>query len=187
MIHSYFEIGRMNIERLKISVSKAKLWQQPEEWQSFLEFAEAYFKNRGVEHPIVVELGVANNCQKKFYEEFLGAEHIGIDNALKYNPDIHGDTHSEETLNKLKRKLGGRLINLLFIDADHHYQSVKRDYEMYEPLTEHIVAFHDVMHHEANHEVRILFGEIMRDEGRYMKVVFSFKPSYMGIGAVVKK
>lgn len=177
----------MNIERLKSLTGEPKLWQQPKEWQAFLEFAETYFRNRGIKNPIVVELGVAHNLQKKFYEEFLGAEHIGIDNALKYNPDIHGDTHSEETLNKLKRKLGGRLINLLFIDADHRYQAVKRDYEMYGSLTEHIVAFHDALHLQANHEVRVLWDEIMRTENNYLKMVFSLKPSYMGIGLVVKK
>lgn len=180
----------MNIERFNLLMKGLKLWQQSKEWLSFLEFVEAYFKNRGIEHPIVVELGVAHNLQKKFYEEFLGAEHIGIDVAERCHPDILGDTHGEETTSKLKAKLNGRAINLLFIDAGHLYEEVKKDYQMYEPLTRNIVAFHDVLHNDSTHkevQVRLLWEEIMRVENRYTKVLFSLKPSYMGLGVIVKE
>jgi len=182
----------MNIERFEILASKVKLWQQPKEWQAFLEFVETYFRNRNIKNPVVVELGVAYNSQKRFYEEFLGAEHIGVDNSARRDPDILGDTHSEETLNKLKERLGGRAINLLFIDAGHLYEDVKRDYEMYEPLVENIIAIHDVLHSEPvagieEVQVRILWNEIMKNRKRYLKVLFSLKNSYMGIGIVIKR
>jgi len=44
----------------------------------------------------------------------------------------------------LKKKLGGRSINILFIDASHHYHNVRKDYELYHPLCSDIVAFHDI-------------------------------------------
>lgn len=160
------------------------------EFQCFLEFAEAHFRYRNIEHPIVVELGVQENFQRRFYEKFLGAEHIGIDIEQKGEPDILGDTHSEETMNKLKAKLDDRAINLLFIDAEHFYEDVKKDYEMYGPLVQNIIAFHDVLHNDSHApevQVRLLWEEIMRDENRYTKVVFSLKHFYMGIGVIVKE
>ncbi len=115
------------------------------EWRVFLEICESHFKEHRIEHPVVVELGVFKNHQKKFYEEFLGAEHIGINiNAKHTKPDIMGDTHSQETLDRLKKRLGKRSINLLYIDASHTYASVREDFEMYSPLVSDIVAFHDI-------------------------------------------
>lgn len=160
------------------------------EWQYFLEFVEAYFKNRSIRHPIVVELGIENNYQGLFYREFLGAEHIGIDLLPRGNPDILGNTHDEKTMNKLKAKLNGRDINLLFIDASHRYEDAKKDYEMYGSLTRNIIAFHDVLHNDPRDKgvlVRLLWEEIMRNESRYMKLVFSLKHSYMGIGLIIKE
>lgn len=180
----------MNIKDFSALVAKQHPNQFPEEWKCFLEFVEAHFKNRGITRPIVVELGIERSYQKRFYEEFLGAEYIGIDILQRGEPDILGNTHDEETLNKLKVKLKGRDINLLFIDAEHFYTDAKRDYEMYGPLVRNIVAFHDVLHNDPRDKgvrVRLLWEEIMRDEDRYLKVVFSLKHLYMGIGVIVKE
>ncbi len=119
--------------------------QRRQEWRIFLEICESHFSEFGVFHPVVVELGVFKNHQKKFYEQFLNAEHIGINiNAKHKMPDIMGDTHDPDTLRRLRKKLNNRQINLLYIDASHTYASVKEDYEMYAPLVSDIVAFHDI-------------------------------------------
>lgn len=117
--------------------------QNGREWPAYLEFIEAYFKNREIKKPIVVEVGAAYGHQKAFYEKLIDCEYIGID--IKHETDIVGDSKSPETLNRLKGKLKGRPINLLYIDGDHSYLSVKSDYEMYSPLVRNIVAFHDVI------------------------------------------
>ena len=115
------------------------------EWRIFLEICESHFKEHRIGRPVVVELGTFKNHQKKFYEHFLGAEHIGINiNAKHEMPDIMGDTHDPDTLNRLKKRLGKRSINLLYIDASHTYASVKEDYETLSPLCSDIVAFHDI-------------------------------------------
>jgi len=120
------------------------VWQDRKEWKTFLEFADAYFKNRGIKTPIVVEIGIMHNEQRTFYKELLGAIHIGIDLNVNNVPDIVGDSADPKTLKKLKMMLAGRKIDLLFIDGDHSYEGVKADYEIYEPLVHHLIVFHDI-------------------------------------------
>lgn len=183
----------MNIGDFNVLAKEHLPFQNLPEWQYFLEFVEAYFKNRSLNHPIVVELGIQYDYQKRFYEEFLGAEHIGIDFWPATKPDILGNTHDEETLNKLKVKLNGRAINLLFIDAEHFYDDVASDYEMYGPLVQNIIALHDVVHNDPTLPlvlVRLLWEEILRNErneDKYTKVLISLEPVRFGIGMVVKE
>jgi len=119
--------------------------QHTPEWRMFMEVCDAYLKRLGIKNPIAVELGTWNNRQKPFYEQLLGAHHIGIDiRATRGMPDIVGDTHKPATVNKLKKMLGGKPIDILFIDACHRYKSVKKDFELYSPLCNGIVGFHDI-------------------------------------------
>lgn len=57
------------------------------------------------------------------------------------------DSHHPETLQKLREILQGEPINFLFIDGDHSFEGVKRDFEMYAPLVAKggIIAFHDIV------------------------------------------
>lgn len=119
--------------------------QDTREWQIYLEFIEAYFKNRGIKSPMVVEIGIWTGKQKRFYEEILGYRYIGIDNRSMTKPDILGDSKSLATVELLKNKLNGQLIDLLFIDDGHRYQEVKRDYELYSPLVKNMIVLHDIM------------------------------------------
>lgn len=50
------------------------------------------------------------------------------------------------TLGRVKAALGARSIDFLFIDGDHSYEAVKRDYELYGPLVRPggLIALHDV-------------------------------------------
>lgn len=136
----------MNLQKFNELMKHASgaLGQSVLEWRTFLEFADAYFKTRGILSPLVVEIGTMNNTQKSFYEGLLNAEHIGID--ITGHPDILGSSQSPEILRRLKERLEGRPIDLLFIDGDHAYSAVKSDYEVYGPLTKHIIAFHDINH-----------------------------------------
>lgn len=55
--------------------------------------------------------------------------------------DIQGDSHAQSTLDKVKYEK----FDFIFIDGDHTYEGVKKDWEMYGPLINEggIVAFHD--------------------------------------------
>ena len=62
---------------------------------------------------------------------------------------VRGDSGDANTKNQLVEKLGLSKIDFLFIDGDHSYRAVKRDFELYSPLVRKggIVAFHDILHH----------------------------------------
>jgi len=60
---------------------------------------------------------------------------------------IQGDSHSIETLRKIKAILRDNKVDFLFIDADHSYEGIKKDFEMYSLLVRKggIIAFHDII------------------------------------------
>lgn len=140
------------------------------EWRTFLEFIEAYFKNRGIEEPIIVEIGTRRNRQKAFYKELFNAIHIGIDKSVAFaTPDILGDSHDKKTLEALKALLNEMPINLLFIDGDHTYGGVKKDYEMYAPLVENIIALHDIS--SPKHGVWMFWDELNKENNGTKRTV----------------
>lgn len=72
-----------------------------------------------------------------------------------------------ETRVKLQGALGGRMIDMLFIDADHRYEGVKRDYELYSPLVREggIIAFHDIIRqNDQRSGVHTLWAELCKTE-----------------------
>lgn len=193
----------MNLELFNELMERRPSQHLPE-FRIYLEICESYLKRIEIENPLVVELGIYNNAQKKFYEQLLNGTHIGIDMSNKRSkPDIMGNTHDPKTLKALKEKLNGRPIDILFIDADHHYAAVKKDYEIYAPLCSGIVALHDIeLKREAPKDSRTVwkFWDELKNMGkkaiaghdRYMLISLHQRKFMkwnrnVGIGMVIKQ
>ena len=60
---------------------------------------------------------------------------------------IRSGSHSQATLEKVKIALNGEKVDFIFIDGDHTYGGVKRDFEIYGPLVKKngIIAFYDIV------------------------------------------
>jgi len=67
----------------------------------------------------------------------------GINGGIsQYWQLIVGDSHSERVFNQVKDKK----FDILFIDGDHSYEGVKKDFEMYAPLVKDrgLILMHDI-------------------------------------------
>jgi predicted O-methyltransferase YrrM len=62
---------------------------------------------------------------------------------------LRSDSHTQATREAVARKLNGRKVDLLFIDGDHRYSGVKKDFTMYAPLVKPggVVLLHDILPH----------------------------------------
>ena len=96
------------------------------------------------------------------------------------------DSHSDATLQKVTSILLGRPIDVLFIDGDHRYEGVSRDYELWKPLVRPggLIGFHDVVEHPefTSIDVHRFWAEIRK--GRSHKEFIANPLSGYGIGVV---
>lgn len=81
--------------------------------------------------------------KKKVFKEFTH------ENKLKL---VRGNSHHNGVYKKVRDEFGK--ADLLFIDGDHTYEGVKKDFEMYKRLVPKggIVAFHDIVPHVTSEQ-----------------------------------
>ena len=96
---------------------------------------------------------------------------------------IRGDSHSNEVLTKVKSI--SQSLDILFIDGDHTYEGVKRDFFAYSPLIRAggIVAFHDIVEHpkDSDCEVSRFWNEIKK-QNRHEEIIENPRQGWAGIG-----
>lgn len=98
---------------------------------------------------------------------------------------VRADSHSRESLEQVRELLGGRHLDVLFIDGDHSYQGVKQDCEMYSPLLRQggLIAFHDVAKHHAKLDCHVdQFWQEVRGSGKSIEIIDNPDQGWAGIG-----
>jgi len=98
------------------------------------------FSNVAHEEATLISVDLSQTIEKRILFRYIKKEKQKI-----YL--IQGDSHSIETLRKIEVILRDNSVDFLFIDGDHSYEEVKKDFEMYSPLVRKggIIAFHDII------------------------------------------
>lgn len=100
---------------------------------------------------------------------------------------LQGDSHSNEMLARVRAVLGAQELDYLFIDGDHTYGGVKRDFELYAPLVRKggLIALHDIAEHPptAGCEVSRFWNEI-KCRYRHLEMIENRQQGRAGMGVL---
>lgn len=122
--------------------------------------------------------------REKFYHKFnLRFPHI-------QQKLLRLDSQQESTKQKVVELLDGQPIDFLFIDADHRYPGVKRDYELYSDQVRPggLIAFHDIRPNQYDETIQVhrLWEEIKAQEAKTEEIVHEPYTGRYGIGLLTK-
>jgi predicted O-methyltransferase YrrM len=99
---------------------------------------------------------------------------------------LRGDSHQVSMFDELKRNLNGEEIDYPFIDGDHSYEGVKKDFEMYTTLVRSggLVAFHDVVVHPNSSCDVYKYWEEIKTKYDYKEFIDNPEQGFYGIGLI---
>jgi len=100
---------------------------------------------------------------------------------------IRADSHSQNTYDRVKSELADEKLDFLFIDGDHTYEGVKRDFDMYSSLVKKdgFIALHDVVRYHLEDYVDVSrFWRELRERYEHWEFVKSWDQGWAGIGVV---
>jgi len=182
------------------------LWVKLKPWiqQDIDEYYELLIKYFIPLNPkIIVELGTASGgsfwgfCEASSDDVTIisiDQSHGGIADRIKARSPkaiiITGNTHDPKVKEDVSKLVDH--IDFLFIDANHTYESVKKDYDLWEPLVKRrggIIAFHDVTCNSAPGVMK-LWEELKPLYKEYYVIDYTTekeKHHGYGIGVLVKE
>lgn len=102
---------------------------------------------------------------------------------------IRDDSHKILTHDRVKKALMNQKIDVVFIDGDHTYSGVKKDYNMYKKFVKPggFMVFHDIVPH-ANKRVGVpQFWREIRQKYEYKEFVEDWNQQWGGIGLIFIK
>lgn len=94
---------------------------------------------------------------------------------------VTGDSGAQTTLDRVRELLGSRPLDFIFIDGDHSYVGVRRDYELWSPLVGlgGAIGFHDICSGPGSGDVHRFWAEL---EGTKTEIVAEPGQTSYGIG-----
>ncbi len=77
---------------------------------------------------------------------------------------IRGDSKSDSAIAQLKDILGNNTIDFLYIDGDHTYDGIKKDFEIYSQFmsTNGLIGLYDINTHKEGYVVHKYWEEIKK-------------------------
>jgi cephalosporin hydroxylase len=99
---------------------------------------------------------------------------------------IRKDSHKEETLEEIKDILNGNELDFLFIDGDHTYEGVKRDFKLYSPMVKRngTIALHDIVGSNIKGCEVSKFWEEIKSKHDNIEIAEDWKQNWAGIGVI---
>lgn len=118
------------------------------------------------------------------YDEMMESRrkwHSWMTNVSQFD-DIQGDSHDPNTIERVRKIFPHNDVDFLFIDGDHSYEGVKRDYHDYSKFVKPggLIVFHDV---SGLADVKRFWDEV-RANNKSIEIVES--PRSWGIGIIEK-
>lgn len=124
-----------------------------------------------------------------FWKKWFYRRLIGSGKSIQF---IRENSHDPKTRAELERRLGGKKIDVLFIDGDHTYEGVKQDFWLYAPLVRPggLVGLHDISNRNCNdsHDDILVwkFWDELKPKAITEEIVDPAEPTgRFGIGVVV--
>jgi len=102
---------------------------------------------------------------------------------------IRADSHEPATQEKVVAILQTNKIDLLFIDGDHTYGGVKKDFDMYEPFVKDggMIVLHDIVPHRQEHGCGVdRYWNEIKEKKEYQEFVENPDQQWAGLGLIIK-